>query len=87
MISVLVDLDGEEAEVSVIGDAEPIELDESVFEKSPNIRNLVEEEKNSKRKSLGAPTSPSKKMRTVYEDEMLLLEEPAEDVDEEVLDI
>ena len=48
MISFLVDLDGEEAEVSVIGDAEPIELDESVFEKSPNIRNLVEEEKNSK---------------------------------------
>jgi len=85
--SVLVDLDSEEVEVSVLGDAEPIELEEAVFEKSPHIRNLFEEEKNGKRKSLGANTSPFKKIKPGHEDEMLLLEEPEEDFDEEVLDI
>ena len=42
---VLVDLNSEEAEVSVFGDAKPIELEEAVFEKFPHIRNLFEEEK------------------------------------------
>merc|ERR1719470_516374 len=60
--SVLVDLDSEEAEVSVFGDAEPVELEEAVFEKSPHIRNLFEEEKTTKRKSVVA-NSPSKKMK------------------------
>ena len=34
---VLVDLNSEEAEVSVFGDAKPIELEEAVFEKSAHI--------------------------------------------------
>merc|ERR1719470_264526 len=62
------------------------EVEEAVFEKSPHIRNLFEEEKTSKRKSVVA-NSPSKKMKPGYEDEMLLLEDPGEDFDEEVLDI
>ena len=51
-----VDLDSEEAELSVFGDEEPVELEEAVFESD-------------------------------YEDEMLLLEDPGEDFDEDVLQV
>eukprot|EP00092_Neocalanus_flemingeri_P025959 GFUD01028134.1.p1 GENE.GFUD01028134.1~~GFUD01028134.1.p1 ORF type:complete len:503 (-),score=128.97 GFUD01028134.1:23-1531(-) len=78
----------EDDEVIVLGDADPVQLDEATFMSSPHVRNLFDETDNIvqlKRKSL-IDNSSSKRVKASLEDEMLLFEEP-EDEDEDVLDI
>eukprot|EP00092_Neocalanus_flemingeri_P023761 GFUD01025775.1.p1 GENE.GFUD01025775.1~~GFUD01025775.1.p1 ORF type:complete len:581 (-),score=132.47 GFUD01025775.1:72-1814(-) len=70
-------------EVIVLGDADPVQLEEATFlESLPHVRNLFDETEyiiNSKRKSF-VMNSSSKRVKAVLEDEMLLFEEPDEDV-------
>eukprot|EP00092_Neocalanus_flemingeri_P001848 GFUD01001970.1.p1 GENE.GFUD01001970.1~~GFUD01001970.1.p1 ORF type:complete len:562 (-),score=133.48 GFUD01001970.1:55-1740(-) len=74
-------------EVIVLGDADPVQLEEATFlESLPHVRNLFDETEyiiNSKRKSF-VMNSSSKRVKAVLEDEMLLFEEPD---DEDVPDI
>eukprot|EP00092_Neocalanus_flemingeri_P039644 GFUD01043176.1.p1 GENE.GFUD01043176.1~~GFUD01043176.1.p1 ORF type:complete len:588 (+),score=142.40 GFUD01043176.1:62-1825(+) len=74
-------------EVIVLGDADPVQLEEATFlESLPHVRNLFDETEfiiNSKRKSF-VMNSSSKRVKAALEDEMLLFEEPD---DEDVPDI
>merc|ERR1712096_206835 len=86
---VLVELDDsvtietvDDGEVGMLGDADLVQLEEAVFDKASHIRNLFEEEQSSqlKRKSLLLESSTSKRMKSGHEDELLLFEEPDENV-------
>jgi len=86
---VLVELDDsvtietvDDGEVNVLGDADPVQLEEAVFDKASHIRNLFEEEQSSqlKRKSLLLESSTSKRLKSGHEEELLLFEEPDENV-------
>jgi len=72
----------DDGEVNVLGDADPVQLEEAFFDKASHIRNLFEEEQSSqlKRKSLLLESSTSKRLKSGHEDELLLLEEPDENV-------
>merc|ERR1712096_488295 len=86
---VLVELDDsvtietvDDGEMGMLGDADLVQLEEAVFDKASHIRNLFEEEQSSqlKRKSLLLESSTSKRMKSGHEDELLLFEEPDENV-------
>merc|ERR1712096_280207 len=86
---VLVELDDsvtietvDDGEVNVLGDAHPVQLEEVVFDKASHIRNLFEEEQSNKlkRKSLLLESSTSKRLKSGHEEELLLFEEPDENV-------
>merc|ERR1712096_343596 len=68
--------------MGMLGDADLVQLEEAVFDKASHIRNLFEEEQSSqlKRKSLLLESSTSKRMKSGHEDELLLFEEPDENV-------
>merc|ERR1719186_484311 len=70
---VLVELDDsvtietvDDGEVNVLGDADPVQVGEAVFDKASHIRNLFEEELSSqlKRKSLLLESSTSKRLKS-----------------------